>query len=78
LDGVAPISIALSLYKEAHFKRRIVAKELTNKIWMRSASHISTHQELIKFVKLWSLLKNVQLRGEVQDNITWKWEPSGE
>jgi hypothetical protein len=65
LDGVAPISIAPSLYKKAHFKRRTIAKELTNKNWMRLASHISTRQELIEFVKLWSVLKSVQLRGKV-------------
>jgi hypothetical protein len=45
---------------------------------MQSVSHISTRQELIEFVKLWSLLKNVQLREEVQDNIPCKWEPSGD
>jgi hypothetical protein len=31
LDGVAPASIAMSLFKKAHFKRRNVAKELLNK-----------------------------------------------
>jgi hypothetical protein len=31
LDGVAPIDIALNLYKKAHVKRKIVARELLNK-----------------------------------------------
>jgi hypothetical protein len=34
--------------QETHFKRISVAKELSNKNWMRLASHISTHQELIE------------------------------
>jgi hypothetical protein len=75
---VAPISIAPNLLKMAHFERRSMAKELWNNNWMSTASHISTRQELLEFVKLWSLLKNVHLRSEEKDNIIWKWEQSGE
>jgi hypothetical protein len=45
---------------------------------MSAARHISTRQELLEFVRLWSLLKNVRLRSHEQDTITWKWEQSGE
>jgi hypothetical protein len=34
--------------------------------------------ELVEFITLWSLLKNVCLRGEVNDSIVWRWTPSGE
>jgi hypothetical protein len=46
-----------------------VAKELQNNNWMSVARHISTRQELLEFVKLWSLLKNVRLRSQEKDTI---------
>jgi hypothetical protein len=42
-----------------------------------AARHISTQQELLEFVKLWSMLKNVSLRRQ-EDTVFWKWEQSGE
>jgi hypothetical protein len=61
MDGVTPVCIAPNLFKKVHFKRRSVAKELQNNNWMSAACHISTRHELLEFVKLWSLLKNVRL-----------------
>jgi hypothetical protein len=78
MDGVSPVCIAPNLFKKAHFKQRSVAKELQNNNWMSVARHISTRQELLEFVKLWSLLKNVWLRSQEKDTIIWKWEESGE
>jgi hypothetical protein len=66
LDGMAPISVAPNLFKKACFKKRTVAKELCNNSWISAARHISTRQELIEFVKLWSHLKNVRL-----DNLSF-------
>jgi hypothetical protein len=45
---------------------------------MSAACHISTRQELPKFIKLWSLLNNVHLRNQEKGTIIWKWEQSGE
>jgi hypothetical protein len=78
MDGVAPVCIAPNLFKKVHFKGRSVAKELQNNNWMSTACHISTRHELLEFVKLWSLLKNVRLRSQNKDTIIWKWEQSGE
>jgi hypothetical protein len=55
-----------------------VAKELLNKNWIVGVCRLSTRAELIEFIKLWLLLKNLCLRDEVNDSIVWKWTPSGE
>jgi hypothetical protein len=69
---------APNLFKRAHFKNRTVAKELLNKNWIVNVRRLSTRAELIEFIKLWLLLKNVCLRDEVNDFIVWKWTPSDE
>jgi hypothetical protein len=69
MDGVAPVCVAPNLFKKAHFKQRSMAKELQNNNWMSAACHISNRQELLEFVKLWSLLKNVRLRSQEKDTI---------
>jgi hypothetical protein len=47
---------------------------------MFTVQHISSRQELLEFVKLWALLRNVTLRwgGNVHDSMSWKWVANGE
>jgi hypothetical protein len=40
--------------------------------------YISSRQKLLEFVKLWALVKNVNLRCDEQDSISWKWTSNGE
>jgi hypothetical protein len=75
---MAPMDIVPTLYNKAHFKKRTVAKELLNKSWMRAASHISSREELLEFINLWSLIRNVHLNELEQDSIRWRWSASGE
>jgi hypothetical protein len=77
LHGSVPIDIAPNLYKLARFKSRSVARELRNKSWMGAARHISSREELVKFIKLWSLIKSINLREDENDHIQWKWTPNG-
>jgi hypothetical protein len=72
LHGSVPIDIAPNLYKLARFKSRSVARELRNKSWMGVARHISSREELVKFIKLWSLIKSINLREDENDHIQWK------
>jgi hypothetical protein len=62
LNGSAPIDIAPNLYKLGSFKSRTIARELRNKSWIRAARQMSSRKELIEFIKLWSLVKNISLR----------------
>jgi hypothetical protein len=78
LNGVAPIDIAPNLYEKAHFKKRMVVRELLNKSWMYAACHISSREDLLEFINLWALVKNVNLSGEEHDSILWKWMAIGE
>jgi hypothetical protein len=61
LNGIALKDQAPNLFKRTHFKSRTVAKELLNKNWIIAVRRISS-VELVEFIKLWSLLKNVCLR----------------
>jgi hypothetical protein len=78
LQGKAPRDIAPLLYKLAHFKNRKVEKALQNKNWVQGVRRISTREELIQFVELWSMLRNVSLNPAVRDEIKWKWTRNGE
>jgi hypothetical protein len=78
LNGIILKDQAPNLFKRACFKNRTVAKEHANKNWIVAVCHISSRQELVEFIEIWSLLKNVCLREEVSDSIIWKWTPSGE
>jgi hypothetical protein len=44
---------------------------------MFAARHISSRQDLLEFIEMWSLLKNISLMNEVKDSLIWKWTPSG-
>jgi hypothetical protein len=69
LEGKAPKEITPNLYKLAHFKRRLVAKELKDNNWIYAVCHISTMEELREYIKLWNLLRNVNLNGTQKDSI---------
>jgi hypothetical protein len=77
LQGKAPKDIAPLLYNLAHFKRRTVEKELSNNNWIPSVWYISTREQLLQFVNLWSMLRNVSLNPLAKDEIRWEWTPNG-
>jgi hypothetical protein len=76
-EGKASKEIAPNLYNLAHFKRRSVAKELEDNNWIYVAHHISTREELREYIKLWDLLRNVNLNDTQKDLIIWKWTADG-
>jgi hypothetical protein len=62
----------------AHFKKRTVKKELQNSNWIQAVRRIATREELLQFVDLWSMLRNITLNPRVKDEIKWKWMPNSE
>jgi hypothetical protein len=40
--------------------------------------HLSIREELLQFVNLWSLIRNVKLNPHLKDEIRWKWTSNGE
>jgi hypothetical protein len=77
LDDKAPKEIAPNLYNLAHFKRRLVAKELDENNWIYAVRRITTTEELQEYIKLWDRLRNINLNGMQKDLIVWKWTPDG-
>jgi hypothetical protein len=73
LNGSAPIDLAPNLYKLARYKSRMAEKELRNKRWMGVAHHINSREQLVEFIKLWNLIKSINLREYENDHIQWKW-----
>jgi hypothetical protein len=61
---MASMDLALNLYKKAHFNKRTVLMELSNKSWMHTTQYISSKDELLEFINLWTLLRNVNLNEE--------------
>jgi hypothetical protein len=78
LHGKASKDIAPLLYNLAHFKNRTVEKELQNNKWIQGVRRISTRDELLQFIELWSLIRNVSLDSAVRDQIQRKWTPNVE
>jgi hypothetical protein len=69
--------IAPHLYSLAHFKRRTVAKELHNNNWIHIVHCISTRQELLQFINLWGLVRNISLSHLESDSsleVDAKWQ----
>jgi hypothetical protein len=64
-------------YKERS-RRRSVEKEPKNNNWIQSVRCISTRKQLLQFINLWSMLRNVSLNPLAKDEIRWKWMPNGE
>jgi hypothetical protein len=77
LNGVSPKDLAPSLFDQARFKFRTVAKELRNWNWIRNLKQTNTEQLLDEFILLFSALNGVQL-SEDKDAIAWKWTSSGD
>jgi hypothetical protein len=44
---------------------------------MGVARHINSREQLVEFIKLWSLIKNINLREDENDHIQWKWTFNG-
>jgi hypothetical protein len=78
LHDKVPRDIAPLLYNLAHFKNRTVEKELQNNKWIQGVRCISTREELLQFIELWSFIRNVSLNLAVRDQIQWKWTPNAE
>jgi hypothetical protein len=78
LETKAPKDIVSLLYNLDHFKRRMIEKDLHNNNWIHVVCHISTREELLQFVSLWSLLRSVSINQVEMDEIHWKWMPNGE
>jgi hypothetical protein len=76
LNGSTPIDLAPNLYKLARYKSRTVEKELRNKRWMGAARRINSREQLVEFIKLSSLIKNINLGEDENDHIQWKWTPN--
>jgi hypothetical protein len=76
LNGFAPIDLASNLYKLARYKSWTVENQLRNKRLMGAARRINSREQLVEFIKLWSLIKNVNLREDENDHIQWKWMPN--
>jgi hypothetical protein len=70
--------MAPNLYNMAYFKWRTVAKELLNNNWIYAIHHISTTQELLEFINMWVVLKNIRLSQEENDTLIWNRTSNGD
>jgi hypothetical protein len=61
LQGLTPKEIASALHRLAWSKNLTVADAMVTGKWMRGLHKISTQEETNQFVKLWQLVRQVQL-----------------
>jgi hypothetical protein len=71
-------SIAPTLFKKAKRKKITVQKALQGNKWISHISPITNEVEIQEYVLLWEEVHQVQLDGEREDNIVWRWTIDGE
>ena len=79
LQGCRPKDLAPNLFSISRSKKRTVAQALTGSAWItdiRLTDGLTT-THLLEYVKLWELLRNVQLHPNQEDEIRWKLTPTG-
>jgi hypothetical protein len=77
LQGRRPKDIAPLLYGKSKKKKWAVAKALHDNAWLRGldyrTSFTTTH--LSQLIMLWNLMKDIALRQDQEDHITWTQSP---
>ena len=69
-------TLAPNLFGSVKHKNRTVAHEINNSRWITNIKRIDSFQQLLEFVKVWSMLQGVVLQPSVRDMVTWKWNSS--
>jgi hypothetical protein len=77
LQGSSPKDIAPDLYKLATRKELTVAQGCSNRRWMRGLHNITETNQINQFVKLWHMLRHIQLSDQ-RDLISWRFTPNAE
>jgi hypothetical protein len=75
-DGVAPRDLAPNLYQLAWRKNLTLWDEVQGDKWTRGLWRMSTAEQMVEFVCLWSLVQEVQFN-DSPDAIRWKWTADG-
>jgi hypothetical protein len=79
LDGRIPKDIAPKIYECCARKNRTVSQAIHENAWIRKLKldKAFSLEHLTQLVELWSLVNNVQLQDEVDDDILWKFTNNG-
>jgi hypothetical protein len=79
LDGRIPKDIAPKIYECCASKNWTVSQALHEDAWIRKLKldEAFSSEHITKLVELWSLVNNVQLQDEVDDDILWKFTNNG-
>jgi hypothetical protein len=78
MNGTTFKSLAPGLYRKAKRKKLTVHKALEQNRWIAHILPLQSPQEIHEYVKLWELLRDVQLVENREDTIRWRWTANGE
>jgi hypothetical protein len=68
--------IAPNLFKQARFKKRMVATELQDNNWIKNLGEINSTSALEEYILLYSALSTMALTDQ-RDQIIWRWTSNG-
>jgi hypothetical protein len=78
MNGSALKSLAPGLYKKSKRKKLSVYKALKRNRWITHILPLQSPQEIHEYVRLWEMLKDVQLVEDQEDTIRWRWTANGD
>lgn len=82
INGIAPATLFLGLYKHSQRKNRSMAEEIADDQQIRDIVHGITIDLLRDYFQLWELIEEEELHlpvsSKVEDEITWTMTSKGE
>lgn len=71
-------NIAPMLFKKAKRKNISVSKALQDSRWITHILPVQSSEEIHEYVSVWNAVRQIQLTGDREDSIRWRWTVDGE
>lgn len=80
LQNQSPCVMAPTIYQTSKRKNRTVKDALTNNQWVADLQPalFSSSQHFAEFINLWTMISEVELQPETDDQITWRFASNGQ
>ena len=71
LDGQAPTTLYLALFKHSKRKNKTVSDALADDKWISDVDYSMAERVVEEFISLWTCLQRITVQPTHEDKITW-------